>query len=182
MGEGGGGGPGVTGTFTFTPTAADVIAYDYQFGEEPEQIVVAGADGTASVTWTPTSYPNASGGWMSLRVRSHSANGLVSDWSFDRFQINAMFPTVTSDIYQWPNGGGVGQAGTFTFTAALPGSVEFVYSFDGEAEQTVAAGADGTATVTWTPASPYAHSLEVRSRTGPGVESGRMFISIYVNP
>ncbi|HET8658539.1 MAG TPA: hypothetical protein VFM55_06030 [Micromonosporaceae bacterium] len=177
-----GGGPGIEGTFVFQPVAANVVEYTYQFGDEPQQTVPAGSDGTASIRWTPQEYPEAWGGWVTLQVRSRSANGLVSDRAYYGFRVNALEPTVVSDIYQWPNGGRVGQTGRFTFTARLPASVEFVYFFDSEPAQVVSVGADGTATISWTPQTPYTHFLTVRSRTATGLQSGPAFVPIRVYP
>jgi hypothetical protein len=177
-----GGGPGVEGTFVFQPTAANVVEYTYQFRGEAQQTVAAGPDGSATTRWTPIEYPSEWGGWFDVLVRSRSANGVVSDWAYYGFRVNGLEPTVVSDIYQWPGGGGVGQTGTFTFTARLPGSVEFVYSFDSEPNRVVSAGADGTATVTWTPESAYGHFLEVRSRTASGLLSGPTYVNIFVEP
>ncbi|WP_426507474.1 hypothetical protein ACPPVO_54680 [Dactylosporangium sp. McL0621] len=183
LGDGdGGGGPGIEGAFVFRPTAANVVSYAYKFGAGDEQTVTAGADGTATVHWTPDPSANPPGGWVALLVRSTSANGLVSDWGYYSFRVKSLEPTVTSDVYQWPNGGSVGQTGTFTFTAHLSGSTEFVYSFDGEPERTIPVGADGTAAVTWAPQSSYSHALLVRSRTAGGLNSGSAYFSIWVNP
>jgi hypothetical protein len=182
VGDAGGGGPGVEGAFVFQPTAANVVSYTYRFSDEPEQTVAAGAGGTATIHWTPQQYPNITGGWINLLVRSTSGSGLVSDWAYYGFRIGSLEPTVVSDVYQWPAGGTVGQPGTFTFTAHLAGSVEFAYSFDGAAEQTVAVGAGGTATVTWTPQTAYSHGLTVRSRTAGGLASGYAYTSLWVDP
>ncbi|WP_433610233.1 hypothetical protein ACQP2P_40590 [Dactylosporangium sp. CA-139114] len=178
----GGGGPGVEGAFQFRPTAANVVSYQYVFGSEPQQTVAAGADGTATVHWTPQQYDTSFGGWVSLRVRTTSADGLVSDWAYVSFRVKGLEPTVESDVYHWPDGGTVGQTASFTFTAHLGGSTQFVYSFDGAPEQTVAVGSDGKATVTWTPESAYSHSLSVRSRTAAGLYSGYAYLSLWVNP
>jgi hypothetical protein len=178
----GGGGPGIEGTFVFHPTAAAVVSYTYQFGAAPQQTVAAGADGTATLRWTPQEYPNSTGGWISLLVRTTSAGGLVSDWAYTSFRIRSLQPDIASAVYQWPNGGTVGQAADFTFTAHLTGSTEFVYSFDGAPEQVVTVGPTGTATVSWTPQSSYSHGVTVRSRTAGGLYSGYAYASLWVNP
>ncbi|MGC4762805.1 hypothetical protein ACLQ20_08120 [Micromonospora sp. DT46] len=93
----------------------------------------------------------------SVRVRSNSDNGFVSteaSWSTYFYP----GPGVKSDVYvQPPDGspvGGVGVAGTFTFSPP-PGwtdTVAYRYSFvDGEELTEIAADANGRATVTWTP-------------------------------
>ena len=80
------GGVGVPGTFTFRSSAAHVVGYTYVFGDGPEQNVDAAEDGSAAVVWAPTAYPP--GGWVTLRVRSRSANGYLSDTWYYAFQIN----------------------------------------------------------------------------------------------
>ncbi|WP_433345063.1 hypothetical protein [Micromonospora sp. CA-111912] len=179
-----GGGPGVPGTFTFAPhsSVTGVTSYVYQFRGEPERTVAANADGTASVEWTPSAYDNEYGGWTELRVRARTAAGVTTDAQYYSFRVDPQSPLVTSDVFGWQGGAVVGQTGEFVFTAQLPGTTEFVYSFDDGAESTVAAGADGTARVSWAADSPYGHSLTVRSRTAAGVVSGPAYYNIFIDP
>lgn len=62
----------------------------------------------------------------------------------------------------WHPGGG---AGTFTFSAADGDSdvVRYRYTFSGETSKTIAAGADGTASVNWTPTRSGRLSVEVEA-------------------
>ncbi len=179
-----GGGPGVPGTFTFAPhpSVTGVTSYVYQFRDEPERTVAANADGTASVEWTPSAYDNTYGGWVELRVRARTAAGVTTDAQYYSFRVDPQSPLVTSDVFGWQGGAVVGQTGEFVFTAQLPGTTEFVYSFDDGAEVTVAAGAAGTARVSWAADSPYGHSLTVRSRTAAGIVSGPTYYSIFIDP
>lgn len=170
------GGPGVPGTFTFRPVAADVVEYVYQFPGEPEQTVAAGPDGTATVTWTPRSYPDLDNGWVTLFVRSRSAGGFESDLRFYTFRLNPLSPTVSVGPLA------VGQPATITFTANLPGTVEYLYSFDGGPQESVTVAPGASATITWTPDAPFNHFLLVRSRTADGITSGQAFIDIWVDP
>jgi hypothetical protein len=170
------GGPGVPGSFTFHPTAADVVSYDYTFNQEAEQSVAAAADGTATIDWTPRSVAAPWYGFTTLTVRSHSANGYVSEWAWYQFWLNPLAPELTA-----PSWGLVGQPLTFTVTAVMPGSVEFVYSFDPSGlESTVPVGPDGTATITWTPLEPPALFFNVRSRTADGIESGQAATAVTI--
>ena len=170
------GGPGVTGTFAFRPVAASVVGYTYRIGDEPEQQVAAGPDGSATVTWTPRSYDSETGGWVTLRVRSRSANGVVSDEADHSFGIHGLQPEATG-----PSEGVVGVPSTFTFTSKLAASTEFVYAVDGVDELTAPVGPDGTAVVTWTPTEPSSHTIAVRSRTATGITSGSAYVSIWVS-
>jgi hypothetical protein len=175
------GGPGVTGTFEFRPGTKDVESYAYEFSGESARTVAARPDGSATIEWTPQAYENQSGGWVTLTVRSHSTGGKVSDRGFYSIRVNPLAPTVVSDIYEWgKETGGVGKTGTFTMTAHLPASTDFLYRFDDEPERTVTVGPDGTAQFTWTPATPHSHSLTIRSRTASGLLSGPRYRSIWV--
>ncbi|WP_433283626.1 hypothetical protein [Micromonospora sp. CA-244673] len=164
------GGPGVTGQFSFHPARDGVTGYVYDFGDGP-QTVAAAADGTATVNWTPRSYPGDTSGWVRLKVREKIGD-VVSDETEYALVIGRLAPTVTSDDY--PSGGGAGGpgiAGAFTLTAHVPGSTEFVYRF-GTEEKTVPAGPDGTATITLTPTEAGDNYLYLFSRTESGITSG----------
>ena len=172
------GGPGVAGEFTFRPALEGVTGYVYSFGGQ-EETVQAAADGTATITWTPRSYPSETSGWVTLTVRA-VVGPIVSDPTEYMFVLLPLAPTVTSEDFP-PSGGGAGAGtpGEFTLTAAMPGTTEFVYRFDGE-EHTVAAGPDGTATITFTPQYEGSHYLTVSSRSADGVTSGEMYHYFYV--
>ncbi|MGK5743174.1 hypothetical protein [Micromonospora sp. URMC 103] len=179
-----GGGPGVQGSFTFTPhpgTAA-VTSYVYEFRGEPERTVTAGADGIATIEWTPREFDSEWGGWNELRVRARTATGQTTDAQYYAFQVDPKDPLVTSEVFGWQGGAVVGQTGEFLFTAQLAGSTEFVYSVDGGADRTVPAGADGTARVSWTADAPYSHSITVKSRTATGTVSGAAYYNIWIDP
>ncbi|MFI6229956.1 hypothetical protein ACIBCR_21905 [Micromonospora echinospora] len=177
-----GGGPGVPGSFTFRPNAqvSGVTSYVYTFRGEPERSVTANADGTATIEWTPQAYDEQNYGWVELRVRARTASGTTTDAAFYSFRVESHSPTITSEVFGW-QGGPVGTTGTFVFTTSLPGATEFVYVFDGGAEQTLAVGADGTATLTWTADSAYVHELTVRARTATGVLSGSNYYSFWID-
>jgi hypothetical protein len=131
--------PGVKGTTKFV--------YRLDFGAE--QTVAADADGTATMTFLAS---NVNG--HQVTVRSYSSNGWVSpegNWWLNFYP----WPTVRSDVYLANNEptGGVGVPGTFTF-GPPPGVTQvqgYRYSFNGGEFVDVPAGADGKASVTWTP-------------------------------
>ncbi|NJC69019.1 DNRLRE domain-containing protein [Planosporangium thailandense] len=87
--------------------------------------------------------------------------------------------TYTFNIFSGPvvtwsppgSSGIVGKPMTFTFSPGLPGVREYRYSIYGSDEQTVAAGPDGTATVTYTPGSWGAIDVQVTSVGGDGSTS-----------
>jgi hypothetical protein len=174
------GGPGVEGTFTFEPVAAGVVEYEYAFNGQPVRTIAAGSPTT--IRWTPLDYNTETyDGSVMLTVRSRSANGLVSDWYYYRFWINAMLPTATHDK-EWPATARVGEPVTFTFTSQLPGSTEFLYTIGDAPEQVVAVGPNGTTTVQWTPTEANFYHVNVYSRTPAGAKSGRGHTSISVQP
>jgi hypothetical protein len=76
------GGAGVPGVFTFAPRMPDVETYVYQFDNGPEVTVPAGADGTASVTLTPTDAR-----WYPISVYAVDKAGNRSDYSYYWFVV-----------------------------------------------------------------------------------------------
>jgi hypothetical protein len=166
------GGPitlGTAFTMRFVPGAnvSGVLDYTYKVDYGPEQTVAAGADGGATVTLTLSN-----SGSHNVDVRSRSANGWVSSPGNWHEYVDTS-PSVTSAVY--PEGdsptGGVGVAGTFTFAPRMPNVVAYVFSFDWGVETTVAAGADGKATITWTPDSSGYHDIQVYAKAADGTLS-----------
>ncbi|HZM84455.1 MAG TPA: hypothetical protein VFC19_52715 [Candidatus Limnocylindrales bacterium] len=168
------GGPGVTGHFTFTPATDNVVEYLYQFGDEPEQRVAAAADGTATIEWTPRR-----GQWYQLIVRSRSQSGLISNPRYYGVNVAPQIPGVESPAI-WDEAR-AGEPVTFTLTANLVGSTEFVYQIEGEPEHVIAVGPDGTAQFTWTAPAEGFYGLSVYSRTANGYTSGLWGSAFYVN-
>ncbi|WP_412540738.1 hypothetical protein R8Z50_33925 [Longispora sp. K20-0274] len=158
-----GGGPGIPVTFRFSPVASDVVEYRYQMNGDPEfKTVAANSDGTASVRWTPLNT-----GSFILVVTSVSGDGTVSDPYYYWFSVAGHEPTVTSADF--PEGSGsstAGKPGTFTVTTDLSGVTEFVYRIGDGPEQGVAVGADGRATITFTPPAAGWYWLYVHSKNG----------------
>ncbi|SCG49606.1 hypothetical protein [Micromonospora inositola] len=171
-----GGGQGVPGVFTFTPRLPDTVSYRYSFAGETGT-VAAGADGTGSVTWTPTE-----AGYVYLSVVSVSRDGTESDPASWFFEVRDLLPTIYGVLYNDNYyAGGPGQAGEFRFSSAVPDTVEFRYRFDGGAEQGVGADGNGNASVTWTPDQGGTHTLTVRSVTADGTVSAERTFTFLVN-
>ncbi|KOX15316.1 hypothetical protein ADK67_41725 [Saccharothrix sp. NRRL B-16348] len=171
------GGPGVTGTFTFSSPRLPVVSYRYAFGGEAEQEVVAGADGTASVRWTPKKP-----GYHWVRVSGVTAAGVVTDERSFTFWVEALPPTVTSPQFpaDGPSTARPGQPVEFTVTPAVPGSHEVLWRISFNTTQVVPVGPDGKATFTYTPLGSF--QLTVSSRTPEGVESGEVTRTYSVQP
>jgi hypothetical protein len=89
---------------------------------------------------------------------------------------------ITSDAI-YPGQGQIGQPVSVTFTSQLPGSgaVEFTYRVSYGDPQTISAGLDGTATVTFTPDSPWSF-VYVTARTSDGLVSGEAYESLNIQP
>ncbi|MEU9510261.1 hypothetical protein AB0D32_28725 [Micromonospora sp. NPDC048170] len=164
-------------TLTFTPRMEDVVEYTYRLNDGPEQTVAAVADGTATVTITPTRP-----GYNDVYVRSRTAGDLPSGEGTYRFHL-ATKPTVSSVEYPINKiqGAVAGTPGTFALQAGMPGVTEFVYSFDGRPTQTVAAGPDGSASVGYTPATAGLHRITVYTRTGDGIVSETFSGTFYAS-
>jgi hypothetical protein len=162
-------------TFDLTPdptvqSTSPVTSYTVRSGSVDEYgapvTVQAAADGSAQVTLT---LDGAYGD--TVQVSSTSANGWVSDpgsWSttYDTS------PTVSSDVYA-ENGtsGGAGVPGTFTFTPKVPGVASYTYSLDwGGTTTTVPAGADGSASISWTPPDSGFYDLNVYATAADGTQ------------
>lgn len=163
-------------TLQLAPNAslASVDSYTVQVNYDAPQTVPAAADGTASVT---LAFANAGGN--TVTVRSHSPNGWVSS-SNRLFAYVDTSPTVTSATYPEDTGageagGGVGVTGTFAFAPKVKDTVSYTYALDFGAETTVAAAADGTAQVSWTPDVSGWHVLSVYSTD----RNGRTYETYY---
>ncbi|MER6082886.1 hypothetical protein [Streptomyces sp. NPDC001833] len=176
---------GDTTTFTLRPDAAlqsrsPVVSYSVHTFGGPDGDrsfdVAAAADGTATTELTIDGINGEQ-----LYVTSKSANGWVSDPAFWGIDYDTT-PTVASDVYpENDSGGGVGVPGTFTFTPKVKGVVSYTYTFDTEPEVTVAAGADGTASIDWAPHSAGSYGLQVHATTRSGIELATYAYSFTVN-
>ncbi|MCF0094473.1 hypothetical protein [Micromonospora sp. MH99] len=160
------GGQGVPGIFTFTPRQPDVVSYRYRFGTVTSTVAAA-ADGTASVTWTPTKP-----GFTSLTVWSVNRDGVQSDSTSFVFFVRDLLPVIQGFLYDpgYP-AGGPGQPGDFWISSEVAGTTEFRYRFDDGPDQGIATDVNGSAIVTWTPEQAGTHTLTVRSLFADGTAS-----------
>ncbi|GIG60562.1 hypothetical protein Lfu02_49340 [Longispora fulva] len=169
------GGPGIPGTFTFKPNGdTDIVAYEYETFF-PEQAAIRGTlpatgpGGSASVTLTPVS-----GGPHTLLVTAVDRAGNRSyDGPFPGYQfyVTETRPGVSSEDFRDPIKGGVGIASEFEFWSDVTGVVDYQYTLNDGAPQTVAAAPTGTTKVRVTPLHGGANVLSVRSRNAAGVFS-----------
>ncbi|MFK0282375.1 hypothetical protein ACIQVL_18175 [Streptomyces sp. NPDC090499] len=176
---------GDTTTFTLRPDAglqsrSPVVSYSVHTVNGPDGDrtfdVAAAADGTATTELTMDGINGEH-----VEVTSKSADGWVSDPAFWDIDYDTT-PTVASDVYpENGSGGGAGVPGTFTFTPKAKGVVSYTYAFDSEPEVTVAAGADGTASVDWAPDSAGPDGLQVYATTRSGIQLATYYYSFTVN-
>jgi hypothetical protein len=162
--------PGLEGTFGFDAPLRDVVEYRYTIEDQldpPVQTVAAGPDGTATITWTPSR-----DGVHYMYVWAVTADGFLSDRREHVIVVGSPNPRIVSTLYTSTPAGGVGVPGTFEFSSYLPDIAEYEYWLnDDEPHLTVAAGADGVATVEIAPTRGLENVLNVRSRTTDGTVS-----------
>lgn len=168
----------------FTPAEGVTGVREYEIvldGQQPETRE-ADENGTAYFSFT-AGRPEG----HNLRVRSRSENGFVSSDAFWSTYFE-QWPGVTSDIYVYPEDGhavgGVGVQGTFTFSPP-PGwtdTVAYRYSFNvfGKDVTEVAAGAGGSATITWAPTASGRTTMTVYAVRADGSKSRSNSYSFYV--
>lgn len=160
---------GATASFRFEPRAGDVVEYDYwvvdqnQTPTTPRRTVAAQTDGTAHATHTST----ASGRFW-LKVQSRNADGSLSSVRTSFVPVDGAAVTIDRVGGEIP-----GQPAVLTFSSPMPGIAEYVYTVnvDPSSTTTVAAGPDGRATVSWTPASEGQQYVSARARNAAGVLS-----------
>ncbi|MEU8638050.1 DNRLRE domain-containing protein [Amycolatopsis sp. NPDC048633] len=157
---------GVARTCTFTPVGSTpVTAYVYHLGNQPDDTVAAGPDGTATVQVTPTD-PDLT--YLQLSVRAQLATGYLTSESSETVVSEPGEPEVES-LTANPTQGLPAQ---FRVHAVLPGSVSFTYHWNDGEMSTVPLDADGTATVTLTPATSSWGSFYGYTTTASGQNSG----------
>ena len=139
-------GPAMSGTFTLQPVMSDVVSYEYWLDNGNHHTVDAAADGSGQVVLAAGPI-----GYHTFHARSVTGSGVVGGTA-DLYYTVDDAPLVSSSQYpEMDAGGDTGIPGTFTFTPKSNGVVGYAYYFNWGDTQTVDAGADGTASVQWTP-------------------------------
>ncbi|WP_406074154.1 hypothetical protein [Micromonospora sp. NBC_01638] len=164
--------PGQPMTFTFSSRMPGVTEYVWSLApSEEKHVLPAGPDGVGRLTFTPTE-----DGSYYLGVQARNATGALSGGSGTSFYVTSA-PQVKSTVYPaWRTSGGVGVEGNFDVEPQMPNVIEYIYQFrvsfaDGP-ETTVAAGADGKLSLSYTPSQSGYHTLKIRSRSVDGTLSG----------
>jgi hypothetical protein len=164
-------------TFSFQPVQPGVVSYTYTVNNGAPVTVPAQTDGTATVSITPTA-----SGFLDLQVFSTDGNGVRSGTTDNFSSVQSNHPTVSSTDYpEFTFGGGVGIAGTFTFSSPVPGVVSYTYVFNRAAPVTVAAGADGTLALVLTPSTGGQQDLTVTSTFTDGTVSEPNTYTFFVS-
>lgn len=164
--------------FTFHAVLPGSTNFTYLWQGGAPVTVPVGADGTATVSLTPTT-----SGFAELDVYTTTDTGLQSGTASAYLTVDSNMPTVTSTDYpEYASSGGVGEPGTFTFSSPVAGVVGYTYTFNDNAPVTVPAGPDGTATVVLTPTTAYAQNLVVTSTLADGSTSEQNDYYFLANP
>ncbi|MDW5328446.1 hypothetical protein [Plantactinospora sp. KLBMP9567] len=156
------GGIGIPGEFTFDANGdADVVGFGYGLKSAlPQYVPADGPGGRATVTITPVDDgPN----WITVYGMDEAGNRSPATSYY--FRVNNTAPVIEGRLTE------PGVATPITFRPGMPDVVEYRYHLDGEPEQTVAAGPDGTATVSLTDNRGGQRTLTVTSRTAAGLEA-----------
>lgn len=167
---------GMAVTFRFTTQPGNSIkTVSVRVDDSAEQSAEFGPDGIATVTVTPVRT-----GQREYTFSARDAAGTERAAGTNPYLWVWDFPVVTSDGVYPANGtgGGVGVPGSFTVKPNFPASAESIqWQGPGADPAVVPVNADGTATVTWTPASTGRQYLWFRVRYQDGTESATQ--SIY---
>ncbi|MEU0082451.1 IPT/TIG domain-containing protein [Micromonospora tulbaghiae] len=167
---------GSTATFTARTEMVNVAEYEVLLNRDPatRQVLPAAADGTVTFRYTLTKR-----GYTYVTVVARNAAGVQTTEGGTSWSVTDSPVVVSTDFPS--SGSGKFAPGTFTFKPRQPGAVTYTYQVAG-AEGTVAAAADGTATITWTPPDAGYHTLYVKSVTADGAQSLQTYYSFHVAP
>ncbi|MFF5172826.1 hypothetical protein ACFY3U_09355 [Micromonospora sp. NPDC000089] len=157
--------PGQPGRFTFHPGRAGVTEYRYTLEYSgDEQVVAAGADGTATVEITPTH-----SGFTQLTVTSRAADGTATPERQYYFSVRDPRVNVSSAYDEYTPRGGIGSVGTFGVYTEISEVTTFEYQLNGGPWRSVPKTPDSSVTdigVTMDRNGP--NLLSVRGRTASG--------------
>ena len=157
---------------------SDIVAFRWGDQYDSDRLAkVAEPGGTVTVKFTPD---RAGEQW--IQVRSQDKAGNTSEPIYVIFTVKESRPDVSSSLYTpWGPNGGIGVPGDFTFTAAEPGAVRFLYQLNDDPSGSVAAATDGPTTVRITPQRGGENTLRVRSKDVAGVLSSWREYTFEVN-
>ncbi|MBU2663439.1 IPT/TIG domain-containing protein [Actinoplanes bogorensis] len=159
---------GTTATIKARTEMVNPTEYEAVLNRDPatKQVVPAAADGTATFE-----FPVTKAEYTYVTVIARNAAGVHTDEGSTSWSVTNG-PVITSTDFP-ASGGGHMTPGTFTLKARQAGATRFVYSISsaGIYDVEVPVGADGTATVAWTPKNSGYFDLTATSRTASGARS-----------
>jgi hypothetical protein len=163
----------------YTQRVGEVVEYRYRVDDEPEQAIPAVRDGTTTLL----SITLLRNGLNTLYVRGSTADGELSPVTEYRFLVGTAPHVFSVEYPEGTWGGGAGVAGTFEFGGGTPGIVSFDYQVDGGEVTTVAADAQGRASVVYTPTGDnWFHAMVVTGRLADGSTTDQRSYYFQVRP
>ena len=155
---------GTAATITLRTRMSNATEYVVTLNWEAPRVIPAAPDGSATF---PLTAPRR--GYNNLEVYARNPEGVQTEVNVLSWFVTDS-PQVSSTEFP-DNATGRLVPGTFHLTPRLAGSTAFEYSFNGGPFASVAAGADGTAKVNYTPTFSGDHRVAVRSVTAEGLSS-----------
>ncbi|HEY0530012.1 MAG TPA: IPT/TIG domain-containing protein [Actinoplanes sp.] len=167
---------GTTATFTARTDMVSPAKYEitYNGDSTTTRLVPAAADGTVSFQ-----YKTVKRGYTYVSVVAINAAGVRTDVGGTNWTVTDA-PVVASTDFP-SSGSGRIAPGTFTFKPQQAGVARYEYQL-GDSAGTVAAAADGTATLTWTPPDSGYYQLYLYSFTASGDKSMQTIYFFSVAP
>ncbi|MBP2330992.1 hypothetical protein JOF56_011377 [Kibdelosporangium banguiense] len=152
-------------------------SFTYTWSDDAPVTVPVGADGTAVITLISESP-------YTKQLAVHTTSGEIeSGTAYEYIFIATNAPEINSTDYpRYGYSGEVGLPGRFTFTAAVPETVSFTYTFRGGAPVTVPAGPDGTATVELVPLTQYGNDIRATGTLADGTITQPALYTFYAHP
>lgn len=166
-GDPGTGGGSIPGRFTFSANGdEDVVGFHYWGAKSDKRVAADRPGGTASADIEPGGEGNSA-----IYVYSFDRAGHHSPTRTFPFYVRWTAPLVTSTPLRSPVG--VPRVITFTSEPGFEPVVEYTYRFKDQEPVTIPAAADGTASIAFTPTTPYIELL-VFGRTATGLKTGEV--------
>lgn len=156
-------GVGLTSRITMTTSATEVTEFGYAVDGGPETRVPAvNRTGEGELVFDSV-------GTKTVVERAYAGTEMIGSHT-DAIAVTDA-PRITSTDFGIGASPIAGRPGTFTLTPRTTRVVSYLYTFGDGNQQTVAAAADGTAELTWTPERGDYYSIYVRSVDADGNQS-----------
>ena len=156
-------------TCTFTPSLDNVVSYTYTFGNNQPVTITAQSDGSATAAVVPQQSRTP------LTVTSTTADGTTGTTTLTVFCLApqvSLTPITTNPVVNEPV--------SVKAAPGVAGTVSYTYRLDDGEPMTVAAGPDGTATITVVPTTTGWHTIFVQGATAENYQSAESSYNFYV--